>query len=593
MVRLTLPGVCKRLNASLAFCLAIYLCALGGFAWWAHQLARANVLSRIDERLVRAAGSVKFLLAADFHDRAVSPDAIEAAEIDRNRMAVSGYVRENALADVYALVADNGRYYFSVPAGPSEKSSRYYLPYEEAPPGVVQAFEKGKPVFETFANEQGTFRRVAFPQTSPDGRPYLVCAAADISRIQSLASVDLAHSHLPLLVFAALVLPFVLFYIHDAPFRRRRCESAGQTEKQKARARADTAGTAKGEFLAKMSHEIRTPLNGIIGMTEAVLATSLNENQQRIMGIVVQESNHLLNIINNILDLSKIEAGKIEIEAVEFNLRRLMDEVGEGISLQASHNGLELNVYLSPELPERLVGDPTRLRQVLINLAGNALKFTRKGEVSIKGELAGRSDDGGLSVRFTVEDTGIGIPDNKKEAIFESFTQADGSTTRKYGGTGLGTTISRQLVGLMGGRLDLRSEAGKGTTMRFTLPFGLPEQETFPEKTATGKWNHLHVLVVDDCFTSRKIASKYLGAMGCRVSEACDGREALAAIKDGVREGDSFGLILTDYRMPNMNGYDLARHIRQMDGHGRTPIIAVTGLQEIVEIGNLQDLGFD
>ena len=355
---------------------------------------------------------------------------------------------------------------------------------------------------------------------------------------------------------------------------------------------AREASRAKSDFLARMSHEMRTPLNGIIGMTEATLTTSLDEKQQRLLGIIERESNHLLNIINNVLDFSKIESGKCEIETIELNLRHIMDEVGESIALQASHKGLELNVYLSPDTPGHLLGDPTRLRQVLLNLAANALKFTEVGEIYIKAELLAQSQSQ-ASVRFSVEDTGIGIPKSRQKDIFESFAQVDGSTTRKFGGTGLGTTISKQLVGLMGGSLELESAEGRGTRIWFDLTFhrsGLGEAAC---SEAPLLWTDLKVLIVDDCNISRKIAAKYVETLGCRVSEAADGFEALEKLTAAGPADSGVDLIITDFRMPRMSGYELTQKIRAMETYKHLPIIAVTGLQELVESTDPKEMGFD
>ena len=355
---------------------------------------------------------------------------------------------------------------------------------------------------------------------------------------------------------------------------------------------AEEASRAKSDFLAKMSHEMRTPLNGIIGMTEAALTTPLDEKQQRLLGIIERESSHLLNIINNVLDFSKIESGKLEIETIVLNLRHIMDEVGESIALQASHKGLELNVYLSPETPEHLLGDPTRLRQVLLNLVANALKFTEAGEIYIKAELLAQSHSQ-VSVRFSVEDTGIGIPNNRQKDIFEGFAQVDGSTTRKFGGTGLGTTISKQLVGLMGGSLELESEEGRGTRIWFDLTFQRPGLGKVLSSETPLLWPDLKALIVDDCNISRKIAAKYLQTLGCRVVEAEDGFEALEKLAACARSDTGVDLIITDFRMPRMSGYELTQKIRAMEAYKHLPVIAVTGLQELVESTDPKEMGFD
>ncbi|MEO0293184.1 MAG: response regulator [candidate division WOR-3 bacterium] len=365
----------------------------------------------------------------------------------------------------------------------------------------------------------------------------------------------------------------------------------------KAQKEAEKASLAKSTFLAIMSHEIRTPLNAIIGMSEILENTILSKEQRDYLKILREAGETLLSIINDVLDISKIECGDMEIEKTEFELPRLVEKVCDILAIKAHSKGLELIDHISPNVPVRLIGDPFRLRQILVNLIGNSIKFTEKGEVVLSIKLAEnkrRKKGKSVPLLFSVKDTGIGIPKDKQEIIFESFKQVDSSTTRKFGGTGLGLSISKRLVELMGGNLWVQSEEGKGSEFSFTIEFGIPKKkkvQTFIEPEEVDI-RGISTLIVDDNATNRLILKEILTAWAAEVVEAEGGEEAISIIKSAREKGKHFRLILLDRRMPRVDGFKVAEFIREdKKSEETTTIMMLTSDYRISDLNMIDKLG--
>lgn len=606
--------------------LVIYSVGVALFTILLALITRERIMGEIDAKLVNAAKSIRFVLPEHFHDLAVSPDAVNDSVNRDNIRLMTDYATNLGLTYVYTAVLYEGKIFFTASSADEEelninKLPPYWQDYPEATPEFLDACNREDPVLESSEDRWGNFRSAIVCMTSPGGKKYMAGADMEISFVRQTILREIRIVWVYAVFFLLIMTPFFIV-IRRTHFRhttilekeileRRQAEHkleqykkhlediiASRTEQleeeirerremevalENAKEVAVRESRAKSAFLANMSHEIRTPMNGVIGMTNILKETPLSDEQREYVDIIELSGNNLLNIINDILDFSKIEAGQVELEHILFNISQQVEEVTKILQVRAESKGLKLLYNVAPSVPHQVKGDPMRLKQVIINLTNNAIKFTNEGSVTISADLV-KTEEQKVKIKFSIIDTGIGISETDKAKLFKEFSQTDASISRKYGGSGLGLKISKDLAGMMGGEIGVISKEGEGSTFWFTAEFEKlsdDELKRMASESKKAELKNISILLVEDDFINQRVAATSLNKNGYLNMEIVgNGKLAVRSVTE-----KHYDIILMDIRMPVMDGLEATERIRKIEKEEsrRKPAIIVAFTAYAVE----------